>query len=351
MLKFAAMHKLLSRLALVSLVSIFLVIMAGSVVRMTGSGMGCPDWPKCFGYYIPPTNIETLTWQEGRQFEKGNIIIKDESLLVAKADFVAGAQFETGNWEVYTKHDYAIFNPVHTWTEFINRLLGALSGLPVLGFFLVSIFFFKRDPLVTILGLTGVLLLGFEAWLGKIVVDGNLVPHQITYHMFGAIALVALYIFLYVRLDKKVLVFRAIRDKMIIRLGLAAMGIILFQIFLGTTVREEIDLIGKSHLLSYSDWTEQLSIFFKFHRSFSIAVLVVVGYFAIRVVRTRTISTLPRLLLVAIVLEVLLGMGLAYLNLPAILQPLHLLFAVADFGLIFVIVLVYLKKTKADIVL
>src|SRR6056297_2966431 len=104
----------LHRLSLVSLVCIYLVVLAGSVVRMTGSGMGCPDWPKCFGYYIPPTSIETLTWTENRTFDSGNIIIHREGLLVAKSDFTSSANFNPENWEAYTKHDYASFNATHT---------------------------------------------------------------------------------------------------------------------------------------------------------------------------------------------------------------------------------------------
>ena len=116
----------------ISLISVYLIFLAGSVVRMTGSGMGCPDWPKCFGYYIPPTSEEQITWQANTDYEKGMIIVKNKKLFVAENDLKTKNEFNNSNWTTYTKHSYAKFNKLHTWTEYINRLSSALAGIPFL---------------------------------------------------------------------------------------------------------------------------------------------------------------------------------------------------------------------------
>ncbi|MFB0905324.1 MAG: COX15/CtaA family protein, partial [Nonlabens sp.] len=61
-----------------SIIVIYLIIVAGAVVRMTGSGMGCPDWPKCFGYWIPPTEQAELDFSPETPYKEGMVIIVDQ---------------------------------------------------------------------------------------------------------------------------------------------------------------------------------------------------------------------------------------------------------------------------------
>ena len=151
----------------ISLILVYLVIAAGSIVRMTGSGMGCPDWPKCFGYWIPPTERTQLDWKPGHQYTKGQVIILNDELRVANGNFESSKTFSDRNWGFYTRHDYAIFDPYETWIEYLNRLLGVVAGLAVLIMTILSFWKWKKNISHTLVSILILLGMGFQALLGK----------------------------------------------------------------------------------------------------------------------------------------------------------------------------------------
>ena len=181
---------------LIALIFVYLVIIAGAVVRMTGSGMGCPDWPKCFGYVIPPTEEGELLWQPNKAYRTGQVIIVDETLQVAASDFITGDTYNDTNWNLYEKHDYAVFNPLHTWVEYINRLVGALAGVAVFVMAILSFWQWKKSRRRVLLSWLSVFLMGFQGWLGATVVYSVLAPVRITLHMIVALIIVGVLMYL-----------------------------------------------------------------------------------------------------------------------------------------------------------
>ncbi len=46
--------------ASVALGALVLIVLTGAAVRLTGSGLGCPDWPKCYGGAVPPADLHAV---------------------------------------------------------------------------------------------------------------------------------------------------------------------------------------------------------------------------------------------------------------------------------------------------
>ncbi|KPM31619.1 Cytochrome oxidase assembly [Croceitalea dokdonensis DOKDO 023] len=332
------MKKNTRKVAKIALVLVYLVIIAGAVVRMTGSGMGCPDWPKCFGYYIPPTEESTLLWEPNKTFEKGQVIIVKESLLVAKTNLTTGATINTENWETYTKHDYAKFNVWHTWIEYINRLLGALAGLATLILALFSLSYWKEKKRVTLLSFLVVLGMGFQAWLGATVVYSVLAPVRITLHMLMALVIVAMLIYLiFLLADTKK---RLLLPKKLQWLLGGALILTLIQVALGTQVRqfvdEQIDLVGEG---AKQLWLKVPALNFYVHRSLSILVLAINGYLFYSIKRLQLPLVKINWVMLVLVLEILTGIAMYYLDFPFGSQPLHLVLASLLFGVQFYLLL------------
>ena len=323
------------------------MIIAGAVVRMTGSGMGCPDWPKCFGYIIPPTEQSQLDWHADQSYKKGQVIIYEESLRIAKEDFNTGSAFNAQNWNGYDKHDYAIFNPWHTWIEYINRLLGALAGLAFL-VMLGAAIFKERNRKRILLSLSAVILIGFQGWIGATVVYSVLSPVRITIHMVIALFIVALLIYMLYEATKKTATYKF--DKAFKSGMLVALILTLIQIILGTQVRQHIDdTIDVVGYTAKSLWLEKPELTFYIHRSFSIIVFLLNAWLFYRnkslVLGHRSFKWVVNL----ISLEILTGILMYYLDFPFLTQPLHLVIASILFGIQFYILLTAFKeKTSAQ---
>ncbi|WP_088324215.1 COX15/CtaA family protein [Polaribacter tangerinus] len=317
----------------VAIISVYLIFLAGSVVRMTGSGMGCPDWPKCFGYYIPPTSEDQITWKPNTSYKKGIIIIREETLYVADHAIESGANFNPENWSAYTKHDYNKFNKFHTWTEYINRLVSVLAGFVFLFLIYGAFKNRKKDTRIPILASLAFLLMLFEAWLGKTVVDSNLNPTTITIHMVVGLIIIALLLALkFIVSNKKTFKYNKTFNTLLI----VSVVFSLIQIAMGTQVRQFIDEQVK--LFGFENKNHSLmnpSFKFYFHRSFTIAIVLVnLGLFYLNQVKNLGYK-LVNWIVFLIFLETITGILMYYAAIPIGTQAIHLMAGALMFGMQF----------------
>ncbi|RYE17287.1 MAG: heme A synthase, partial [Sphingobacteriales bacterium] len=120
----------------------FLLILAGGIVRSTGSGMGCPDWPKCFDQYVPPTSAAELPPNYKEKYVAGRV--KKNEKFAAYLESMGKKELADS-----IRHDASIlkpetFNASKTWTEYVNRLIGAFTGVLLIVLVVFS-FTYKRS--------------------------------------------------------------------------------------------------------------------------------------------------------------------------------------------------------------
>lgn len=317
----------------VILVFVFIVILAGSIVRATQSGMGCPDWPTCFGNIIPPTQYSQVIFQPNHAYKKGQFIIYNDSLKYAREKFVSSDTYNPANWQQYEKHNYAKFEVYQTWIEYTNRLCTGVLGFLLLAHIIWSFrLFYKKQTSIVWWSASLILLVVFEAWLGKVVVDTNLGLIQISGHYLPALAMAAVPVVIINKLEGK----QKVRNGTLKWLTMVGLLAALAQIIIGTGVRAEIDTVAK--MLNYQNreaWINQLSNIFSIHQASGIALAVLCLIIFWVAIKNTSILKVALGLLVVILLSVATGLIMANLHIPAVVQPLHLLLSSILFILLF----------------
>ncbi|MEM9624087.1 MAG: COX15/CtaA family protein [Pseudomonadota bacterium] len=311
------------RIALITLAAVYFLILVGASVRASGAGMGCPDWPTCFGQWIPPTSEQQLP-----------------------------ANYQ----EIYADLGYAEtrFNVVKTWTEYVNRLVGVTIGLLILLTAIYSWPLRRYDRSITVASIAAFFMVAFQGWLGAKVVSSNLQPGMITLHMLMALAIVGTLIVGLANARRGIMQAQALPrvEPGIARWLYIVLAMTVLQVAMGTQVREMTDFIRVAQGDELrATWVEYMPWFFYVHRSFSAIVLLANLWLARQLITSlgaqHTLTKLTLVMLFVLVLGILSGATLGHLGMPALVQPAHLLTASLLFGLQFLIWMSYRHARSA----
>jgi cytochrome c oxidase assembly protein subunit 15 len=283
-------------LAVSTTAATYILILVGGLVRASGAGLGCPDWPRCFGAWIPPASAAALP----------------------------------------PGFDPSQFNPTLMWTEYLNRLLGVTVGLLIFATLIAAWRHHRRTPRVFLPTLAAFLLVGFQGWLGGVVVRQELAGWLVTVHMVVALVIVSLLLYatLYAIVGKPAARgsdasagTRASPSALTLLMGLL-MAATLVQVILGTQVRERIDEalmtgVPRSAALSTVGAVD------RWHRELALLVLAlsVAVLWRLRAEgrhEVRLVGRAATVMMALSALQIVLGLTLAYAALTPAAQVLHL---------------------------
>lgn len=183
-----------TRLAAATVAMTFVLVIVGVVVRSTGSGLGCPEWPTCHGSWIPP------------------------------------------------------FDDIHAIIEWSHRTTAMIVGLLALAVAVVAVVAYRRRPEILWPSLAAFVLVIFQALLGKVTVESELSGEIVTAHLATAMALFALVIYLLVRSTYPVLLPRGGGWSGFTRLALITALATYILLLLGAHVR------ATGTTMVFSDW-------------------------------------------------------------------------------------------------
>jgi cytochrome c oxidase assembly protein subunit 15 len=277
--------KSFQRLALWTTATTYLLILVGGLVRASGAGLGCPDWPRCFGSWIPPASAADLPPQ----------------------------------------FDPSLFNPALMWTEYLNRLLGVTVGFLIFAAAISAWRHHRHQPGILWTTIAAFLLVGFEGWLGGRVVAHELAAWIVTAHLIVAIVIVQL--LLYATFEAFTGETRQAGDARVTWALAALIVLTLVQAGFGTQVRGHIETAINAGVARDAALATVGRLDY-FHRDLAFVVLIAAAMLTLWLLSRR--SSLIRWCFVVLGLavgQIILGVVMAYGSLVPAAQVGHLTIA------------------------
>jgi cytochrome c oxidase assembly protein subunit 15 len=302
------------RFALLNTIFVYLVIFAGGLVRVSGAGLGCPDWPKCFGRWIPPTSLEQLP----------------------------------------PDIDPSLFNFTLAWIEYVNRLVGVIVGFLIAATAIWAILKYRKQMGIVLPSIAAALLVAFQGWHGSVVVASELHQPTVSIHLLLALLIAGLMIFISLKafqLEQGKGIFANVPKE--IKIWTAIIMILAFvQILMGTQIRSTLEnLVISSPLLSDSQRLSEVGLINHIHLVLGILTGVLTWVFVLVVNKKgRVIPSIVKtgaLIAAAVVfIQLLIGIGFIAFGLPPVLQVFHLWTGSIFIGILFMTFSVTILKTE-----
>jgi heme a synthase len=327
-------YNLFQKLTLAALISLLLLIFMGATVRVTGAGMGCPDWPKCWGKLIPPTHVDQVDFDK-LQIEK----IKKKAKRM-------GRDPDSITVESLKKE----LNIRHAWTEFINRQSALPVGFFTLASFIASFSFRKQKPSIFWLSFSSVILVLANAIMGARVVYSGLAPGVITTHLALAMILICTLTYcVWAGCEQPTRLSLLAKSKPAFLITISLLILIIVEGISGAQIREMTDELAKSHLNSPREtWIGELeaSWLYLFHRSFSwlILILTISAFWIAKKNQPQGATGIQYGVLGIVFSQMFLGLIMAQIHIYSWVQLLHVGLASILLTLVFFWLLMLPKK-------
>lgn len=293
-------------LALLSTLATYFLIFVGGLVRVSGAGLGCPDWPKCFGSWIPPLSL---------------------------ADIPANI-------------DFSQFNITLAWIEYSNRLVGVLLGLVIVALAIQAIRHFRPVKSILYPSIIAAILVAFEGWQGSAVVSSELRSILVSTHLLVALVIASLLIWVTIQAyareqDARTKPRHYSKDMYVWLIVLYVVSII--QIVMGTLVRTAVETVQSNwpEMAIDTILTEAGSIV-NVHMVAGNLVTIITVVAALWILKgierpPVLIARSAKLLIGLAVLQAILGLALLWIGLVPLMRLYHLWLSAMQIGLILVL--------------